>query len=444
MALTGYSTKQEVVIQGTYIDTTVANCPVPLTGDSLSTDIFSAMQSDGRDLRFSSDALGNTELPREIQYIDTALEEIIVHVKIDAMIASTNKTIYAWSGNITASEPAPRGSSGFQSVWQGCFNGDTSYYGVTHLQNTPTSGTLFPSDTGFKAGTETSGNWTAINNEGNITEGAGTGALTGQNSWILDDSDNIINLEAIDTNSSSNTVAFYLEFWIKAGSYPNSNAPIFVGDFNRYLKWDSSGKVKFGDSGNASSNGIILNQWNQVILSRTAAGNVTFGLNGNVNGTTSTTQDLENMNRMFQDRNSSGNSYSGAELAWIRIFRGSFPDVDHIGVQWEAVDNAALFATIGTITVVPSSTLIDIKVLDEDTNPIELANVYVDEDFSDPQIMNIPTDVNGDASGSYTGANVTATLRVRKYGYKAFKTPLSLQGIDIAQTVTMIADPQQS
>lgn len=442
MAFVGWSTKQDITINSTYIDSTLTNVPIILTGDAFLSGFFSALNTDGSDLRFSYDSDGNSPIPRDIQHIDTVAEEIIVHIKV-SVTASTDLTIYAWGGKSSAEEPAPRDVNGYQNVWNDVYGGK-SYYGVCHFQKGSDSGTLFPSDTGFKAGFESTGNWTAVNNDGNITNSTtGQGALTGQDCWILGSGDNITNLEAIDSNSGNSTVAHYFEFWWYGTTTPNSNSPIFVGDFNRYLKWDSQGKLKFGDSGNASTNGYVTSQWNQLVMHRTSGGNVTFGLNGNTNGTTSTTQDIENMNRIFQDRNNSG-TYTDYRLAWLRVFRGdTTPNLNHLGIQWESVDNSALFATAGTLTVVPNAITLDFTILDQDTNPIETANVYVDEDDALPHIVNDVTDVDGKVSGSYSGASVQAVLRVRKYGYKAFKTPLSLGEDNITQTVTMISDPQQ-
>lgn len=339
----GWTKGLQIDISSSEIPDTVSNVPVPLTSNAFTSTFLDALKSDGSDLRFTSDAAGTNLLARDIQYFDQVTGNIIVHVKIDSVTASTTKTIYAWASNANALEPLLRDTSGQQSAWNDVF-GEGSYYGICHFQKGSDSGTLFPiSDDGFKAGFESSGNWTPVNAGSGVDDGVGP--LAGQNAWVLSNSNNIINLEAIDTQNSNNTRAHWFEFWIYTTAYPSSNAPIFVGDFNRFLKWGSNGRVKFGDSGSESTNGIVLNQWNQVVLSRDSSGNVTFYLNGQTNGTTSTTQDIETMNRIFQDRNNTGNGYNGARIVWLRVCRGTTFTGSHIGIQWNAFNNASTFAT---------------------------------------------------------------------------------------------------
>lgn len=100
----------------------------------------------------------------------------------------------------------------------------------------------------------------------------------------------------------------------------------------------------------------------------------------------------------------------------------------------------------GTVTVV-SAVTIDVHVQDEDAVDVASAYVYIDTnptigDTAD--IANKITDVNGDITqSSYSGAATTATMRVRKYGYKQNKSQISLAG-NTTNTVILIADPQQT
>ena len=71
------------------------------------------------------------------------------------------------------------------------------------------------------------------------------------------------------------------------------------------------------------------------------------------------------------------------------------------------------------------------------------AYVYVDEDLElAGNIVNTTTDVNGDVSTSYSGAATSATIRVRKYGYKPYVTTISLL-TNSATNVRLVTDPQQ-
>jgi hypothetical protein len=397
----GWTKGLQIDIGNSFIPTTInGKVPAVLTAAAFTASFMAAMQSDARDLRFTSDANGTQFLPREVQYFDEPNGHLIVHVGLDAVTASTTKTIYAWCNNSSASEPPPRDISGAQSVWNNVLGGTDSYYGVCHFQQASDSGTLFPSDPGFKSGYESTGNWTPVNAGSGVSDGAGL--LPGQNAWVMSNSNNVINLEAINTTQNDSTVPFWLEFWVYATSYPNSNAPIFVGDFNRFLKWESNGKVKFGDSGNPSTNGILLNQWNQVAMMRDASGNVTFFLNGQPNGTTQTTQDIENMNRLFQDRNNNGNGYDGVRFQWVRLCRGATLGTSHLEMQWNAAANDDTFAAPSNETDFNPSVQLKVTALDLDTRlPIQNARVRLATTPGNVVVLEGLTDASGELTGSY-------------------------------------------
>jgi len=92
-------------------------------------------------------------------------------------------------------------------------------------------------------------------------------------------------------------------------------------------------------------------------------------------------------------------------------------------------------------TTVLGSISITITVKDEANANINGAFVYIDENDNSPFIMNTTTS-SGVATGSYSGASSSGTLRVRKYGYKPFKGTVDLTSA-INQGIVLIADPQQ-
>ena len=96
----------------------------------------------------------------------------------------------------------------------------------------------------------------------------------------------------------------------------------------------------------------------------------------------------------------------------------------------------------GTVSLV-SSVSIAINVKDSAGVPIENALVYIDEDLEVVgEIVNTLTDVNGDVATSYSGGATSATVRVRKYGYKFNVGSISLTS-DSNTNVVLITDPQQ-
>lgn len=99
----------------------------------------------------------------------------------------------------------------------------------------------------------------------------------------------------------------------------------------------------------------------------------------------------------------------------------------------------------GAVNVVSGAVNIDVHVEDQQGSDVSGALVYVDEDLGAAgNITNTTTDVNGDiTTAQYSGAATSATLRVRKYGYKPYTATITLLS-DTATNVTLITDPQQT
>ena len=97
----------------------------------------------------------------------------------------------------------------------------------------------------------------------------------------------------------------------------------------------------------------------------------------------------------------------------------------------------------GSAVSMVTSVAIAINVKDQSGTNIVGALVYIDEDLgSAGEIVNTTTDANGDVNTSYSGAASTATIRVRKYGYKYNVGTVSLSS-DSSTNVILITDPQQ-
>ena len=138
----------------------------------------------------------------------------------------------------------------------------------------------------------------------------------------------------------------------------------------------------------------------------------------------------------------------------LNNFKGDGSGTD---VYWDGADGTTLiinksngtnfttWATPGTAIVsLVTSVTIDINAKDEAGTNLAGVLVYVDEDLGAAgNIVNTTTDVNGDVSTSYSGAATSATIRLRKYGYKYAVRTISLTA-DSSTNVVMIADPQQT
>jgi len=98
----------------------------------------------------------------------------------------------------------------------------------------------------------------------------------------------------------------------------------------------------------------------------------------------------------------------------------------------------------GTVSIVSGSVSINIHVEDQSATDLQGALVYIDEDLEAAgNIINTSTNATGDVATSYSGAATSATVRIRKYGYKPYVGTISLLS-DSQTNVTLITDPQQT
>ena len=98
----------------------------------------------------------------------------------------------------------------------------------------------------------------------------------------------------------------------------------------------------------------------------------------------------------------------------------------------------------GTVNVVSGSVTINVNVKDQSATNLVSALVYIDEDLEAAgEIVNTLTNSTGDVSTSYSGVATTATVRIRKYGFKPYTGTISLTS-DSNTNITLITDPQQT
>ena len=99
----------------------------------------------------------------------------------------------------------------------------------------------------------------------------------------------------------------------------------------------------------------------------------------------------------------------------------------------------------GNVTIQAAGVTIDVTVKDQSGSPVNTAYVYIDDDLGVAgQIFNGTTNASGVITQqSYSGAATSATLRVRKYGYKPYVGTISLTS-NSNTNVTLITDPQQT
>lgn len=129
LALTSWGRRCVITIPAVKALTSQSNFPILLTeanlpAECLTTGDPNAAKSDGSDIRFSLDAFGATELPREIvnffQSSSVPAQKAEIYVKIN-ITASVDNLIYIWYKNPAATEPLPTDPNGSYAVWSNSF-----------------------------------------------------------------------------------------------------------------------------------------------------------------------------------------------------------------------------------------------------------------------------------------------------------------------------------
>lgn len=131
---------------------------------------------------------------------------------------------------------------------------------------------------------------------------------------------------------------------------------------------------------------------------------------------------------------------TGDETIWVNVGSGTVTLNIATGATIPSVRSAG-----ATVNIVAGAVNIDVNVKDQSETNVNLALVYIDEDLDTVgSITNTTTDSNGDiTTSSYSGAATTATLRVRKYGFKPFVGTINLLA-DSSTNVILVTDPQQT
>ncbi len=162
----GWNRSCPLVIQHSQVPANQTAFPVLITNDTgcLPAEMVTsggahAAQSDGGDIRFSSDALGATQLPCEVarwvQNATASLAEAQLWVPVSVLTGS-DVTIYVWySAGGGQSQPAASSTFGSQNVWT------ASFQNVYHMQEasnaTATDSTSSGNDSSVNVSTQAAG-----------------------------------------------------------------------------------------------------------------------------------------------------------------------------------------------------------------------------------------------------------------------------------------------
>ncbi len=250
-----------------------------------------------------------------------------------------------------------------------------------------------------------------------------------------------------------------------------------AGTQNYYLDFDDAGITDLTFNGNTISKASTINFLGN-LSNIEVLGNVFSGCgiiypkgcdfqNNTITDTTVTGTDgsiyLADGTTITNSKNLVFNNYAGkyaihipASVTGTITLNNFIGDGSGTDVYWAATSgeltinksngtNFSTWSAGGSATVsLVSSVSININVKDQSGTNMTGALVYVDEDLdSAGNIVNTTTDGSGNISTSYSGAAASATVRVRKYGYKQNVGSISLTA-DSQTNVIMITDPQQT
>ncbi len=143
---TSWSGRVPVTIEADLVDENLTDFPVYVNLDDMPDAFFSALQTDGDDIRVTTGD-GFTEVPFELVTIDTVAKTGEVHFK-GTLADSTDTTFYVYYGNPSAGAYATTATYGRNNVWS---NG---FAAVFHMDESPTaSAPQYVDSTGSSTGT---------------------------------------------------------------------------------------------------------------------------------------------------------------------------------------------------------------------------------------------------------------------------------------------------
>lgn len=320
MGFSGWKSRVALVIQSAQVPADMTDFPVLLTKDNIPVESYEADSgfaalNGGGDLRFSSDAAGNTRLACEVSRFVTdntpANADVEIWVKIPSISSASNTTFYMWYGKAGESQPARNDTYGMQNVW------NSAYKAVAHLSegwNTTANG--------FNESTATQAHGTGALTTGAPTVTTVSGKWGGRAVRCTDSADysKVWQIGFPGTNLDIDP-PFTWEAWIK-----KVEPTLFFlskGDTSSVQDWnmrgigslDADDKLWWcrtaGDSSIKSSGTISNDTWTHVAAIIAADGSLVFYINGSSSGsagagTIGTTSGGTNTMRLG---NASGNAY---------------------------------------------------------------------------------------------------------------------------------------
>jgi prepilin-type N-terminal cleavage/methylation domain-containing protein len=241
--LAGYNQRLPLTISSSNIYGNVTNFPVYVNLANLPSGFFSAVQSNGADIRVT-DSSGLTELPFELVSINTVARTGQLYFKAPSLSISTDAEFYIYFGHATATAYAANATYGRNNVWT------ENFIAVYHLEET-------------QAGTATNDLYVDSTGGGNDGDDfiTATGKLgkIGSGQEFNDATSDRIRLPNTTLDGRTNVT---LSFWYRTNT--NDSMTILSGarsgQFNEYLFWfKDRNELEFFSHGDPRVNFSIIN-----------------------------------------------------------------------------------------------------------------------------------------------------------------------------------------
>lgn len=344
---TDWSAPYEIQSDNTKVSGSSDHTDIPLliADGNLSSGVYAGLQSDGRDLRITTDLAGTTEIPFEIVSINTATEKAEIWAKVPTLSYNSNTSLYIWYGNASAVAYDANAPFGAYSVW-------TNYDRVHHFD------TLV---------TDYSGNGKTLTNNGGVAQDTSSKINDGTD-YGTSNSSKYFTYNTMPATGSTSAV---VQFWVKSSQtttgdcyhvgWDNGSAHALIFQLNGV----SGGDLRVYWSGGLYSlyATTTMNDgaWHQVTYTYAGgtSGAMALYIDGDLEDSTTGTGNLDNQAtgtaEFIGRRSASAVNYLSAKTDELRtIYGGTNPSADWIATEYNNQNAPSTFwvsvtATAGTL-----------------------------------------------------------------------------------------------
>ncbi len=371
-----WSHRMNITIDHTKVTADQTDFPVYINASMFSSTVWSHLKSDCSDIRFTKSDQ-TTQLPVEIVTCDSNNKDAEIWVRAN-LSGSTDTILTMYYGNAGASMPSASSTYGSENVWK------TNYKAVYHL---PDGSTLSAVDS------------TSNNNDGtNHGATATTGQIDGSSSYSSD---------YIDMGNDASlkiTGDLSVQVWVYPTGFSGFPRIVEMGGYHdnsggyNIITHDSTGTVNWAiwsptEYRVLSTNPISTNTW--TAITGTYDGNyVKLYINGAYDkqesaGTTGTPT-----HNFYLGQHFAGSDYWAGKIDEVRILNTELSST-WISTEYNNQHNSTTFYSIGSEESPIIYCTFQGYVFDENSNPLQNANVTIFNQEETSEIYSNTTDSNG-------------------------------------------------